>query len=530
MATGRIGMATKRRASGTSRRYNRMILPAATWSRSAMRLRLPFVAAAFACSLACAAALPAPRRRRRRRAEREPAAPRACRRSRRRSPPRSRRTPSSARRPPSSWHPTRARAASSRARAGNVDAAPSRRSAAGARPRSSPTSPTRCGSALCWPKAPDTLVFARDTGGNEQRQLYRLDAGRERAGAADRRRRASTSSRGVTHARDRVLLDSTDVDKTGKRENPTTRPHAASIRSIRRARASVATLPGTGWGDFTFSFDDRRLAMIEYNSVNESYVWVMDVATGTRRRVLPRRRPTPRSRSRRAATSTSPATARGIFLATDRDGEFQQARATSTSRRGKLDYFGDGGNWDVEAIALSPDGRTLAVITNEGRRRRAAALRRRDAPRAAAPALPIGSARRLVVAREFARPRGHRRQRAEPGRRVRRSTCATTASTRWTETQVQGLDAAAVPRRRADRVEELRRPRDRRLHDPAAGEVHRQAAGDRRRSTAAPKARRGPASWAAGTTSSTSSASRSSSRTCAARPATARPSSRSTTA
>ena len=32
---------------------------------------------------------------------------------------------------------------------------------------------------------------------------------------------------------------------------------------------------------------------------------------------------------------------------------------------GKLDYFGEGGNWDVESIALSPDGRVLAVITNE---------------------------------------------------------------------------------------------------------------------------------------------------------------------
>ena len=49
----------------------------------------------------------------------------------------------------------------------------------------------------------------------------------------------------------------------------------------------IATLPGTGWGDFSFSFDDRRLAMIEYKSITESYVWVMDVATGERRRVLP---------------------------------------------------------------------------------------------------------------------------------------------------------------------------------------------------------------------------------------------------
>ena len=80
----------------------------------------------------------------------------------------------------------------------------------------------------------------------------------------------------------------------------------------------IATLPGTGWGDATFSFDDRRLALVEYKSVNESYVWVMDVATGERRRVLP------------ATASNAPIASadlnfsrdgKGLFLSTDRDGE-----------------------------------------------------------------------------------------------------------------------------------------------------------------------------------------------------------------
>ena len=39
--------------------------------------------------------------------------------------------------------------------------------------------------------------------------------------------------------------------------------------------------------------DDKRLAMIEYKSVNETNVWLMDVATGARRRVLPPEGTTP---------------------------------------------------------------------------------------------------------------------------------------------------------------------------------------------------------------------------------------------
>jgi hypothetical protein len=108
---------------------------------------------------------------------------------------------------------------------------------------------------------------------------------------------------------------SNDLDKTGKRENPTLDltlldPFAAKGRKL-------ATLPGTGWGDFVFSPDDKRIAMIEYKSVNESYVWVMDVATGKRTRVLPRANATGR-RSRRA-TCNSPQRP-GTFLTTDRDG------------------------------------------------------------------------------------------------------------------------------------------------------------------------------------------------------------------
>src|SRR6266567_2597657 len=135
---------------------------------------------------------------------------------------------------------------------------------------------------------PDTLVFARDTGGNEQRQLYRLDPD---AAApvllTDSARKHEAAA--WTHARDRLLVESTDVDATGKRENPTT-----------------------------------DLALL-------------DLGTG------------------------------------------------------KLEYFGEGGDWDVEYIALSPDGRTLAVITNEAG---IGALRLYDADtrRALArPALPVGT-------------------------------------------------------------------------------------------------------------------------------------------
>ena len=252
----------------------------------------------------------------------------------------------------------------------------------------------------------------------------------------------------------------------------------------------------------------------------------MDVATGERRRVLPAAGVEAASRSLRATTQFL--ARRQGPLPDDRSRRRIPQLAFLDLATGKLDYFGEGGNWDVESIALSPDGRTLAVITNEAG---IGVLRLYDAAtrkRAAAPARADRQRARPRVARELARSRGLGQQRAKPERRLR---------DRRARQRRHALDRDArrrtrrwrVSQRRADRMEELRRPGDRRLHHSPAGEIHRQAAGHRvdPRRTGRPGATR--ASWVAGITSSTSSASPSSSRTCAARPATARRSSRSTT-
>ena len=79
--------------------------------------------------------------------------------------------------------------------------------------------PVRFG--MWWPAKPDVLVFVRDAGGNEQRQVYRLDPGaKEPVLLTDAAR--SNRLQAMTRARDRLLVTSTDVDKTsGPRENPT---------------------------------------------------------------------------------------------------------------------------------------------------------------------------------------------------------------------------------------------------------------------------------------------------------------------
>jgi tricorn protease-like protein len=80
---------------------------------------------------------------------------------------------------------------------------------------------------------------------------------------------------------------------------------------------------------------------------------------------------------------------KGLLVTTDRDGEFQRS-AFLDFATGKLDYFGPD-NWDTEELAVSPDGKTIAAITNEagvGILRLYAADTRRELPR---PAVAIGT-------------------------------------------------------------------------------------------------------------------------------------------
>jgi dipeptidyl aminopeptidase/acylaminoacyl peptidase len=235
-----------------------------------------------------------------------------------------------------------------------------------------------------------------------------------------------------------MLVGSTDVDRSGaRRENPTL--DVTLVDPLDPAGAKkIATLPGTGWGDFSYSFDERRLAMSEFRSVTETYVWVMDLATGERRRVLP----APGADPTRTVASTELAFSRdgrGLFLTTDRDGEFQRASYLDLAT-GALEAFGPA-NWDVEQLALSRDGRTIAMVVNEagvGVLRLFDADTRRELPR---PQVPIGAVSGVQWHPDSTALAFDLDSSRSPGDVYVLDVAANRVS-RWTESTVAGLDAS----------------------------------------------------------------------------------------
>ena len=294
--------------------------------------------------------------------------------------------------------------------------------------------PVRSG--LWWATKPDVLVFSRDAGGNEQRQVYRLDPGSREPVLLTDAARANSAAK-LNRARNRLLVTSTDVDKNaGTRENPTLDLTLLDPLAPDK-KAKITTLPGTGWSDFSFSFDDGRLAMVEFKSITESYVWVMDMKTGQRRQVLPAPGPAA-ARTIASSELNFSRDGKGLYLTTDRDGEFQRASYLDLAS-GRVEGFGPA-NADVEQLALSPDGRTLAMISNEegiGVLRLFDAKSRKELPK---PAVSLGTVTgvqwrhdsgALALVLDSAQTPGDVYVVDRPSNKV----------TRWTESKVPGLDA-----------------------------------------------------------------------------------------
>jgi dipeptidyl aminopeptidase/acylaminoacyl peptidase len=119
-------------------------------------------------------------------------------------------------------------------------------------------------------------------------------------------------------------------------------------------------LDGGGWDVTDWSRDGSKLALIEFISVNESYIWIADLKTGTRTLITPKG-------GARVAYGGAKFTAdeRGLWVTTDREFGFQRLARLDLAT-GRHDYLTTRIPWDVSDFDLSPDRRTLAYTTNEG--------------------------------------------------------------------------------------------------------------------------------------------------------------------
>ena len=120
----------------------------------------------------------------------------------------------------------------------------------------------------------------------------------------------------------------------------------------------VLELSGGGWEVADWSPDDTKLLVVEGISVNETYLWLADVATGAKTLL------TPKDKDKVAYGNAAFARdGKGLYVTSDQGSEFQRLAYMDLTTR-KLEFLTPDAA-DVEDFALSLDGKTLAYVTNE---------------------------------------------------------------------------------------------------------------------------------------------------------------------
>ena len=198
-----------------------------------------------------------------------------------------------------------------------------------------------------------SLVYVKDTDGNEIFQLYAFDPGRNKSTLISDGKSRNTepvwSNKG-----DRVIYSSnrrnrTDIDLyVVSPSDPTT-------------TRLLAEADGGGYLKvFDWSPDDRQAVFYNWLSTNESYLFVVDVASGKKTLL------TPKDGTEKVSYDFAQfgGDGKGLYLTTDRDSEFLRLAYMDLATN-KVTYLSDSIKWNIELFSISPDRKSLAFVSNE---------------------------------------------------------------------------------------------------------------------------------------------------------------------
>jgi len=235
--------------------------------------------------------------------------------------------------------------------------------------------PDRVAGAKYPPHDASWTLLTKDVGGNEFYQFYKMDAA---TGAI-------------------TLI----TDGKSRNQTPVFRPdgHAIAYTSTRRngndvdmwmedplapeSAKMLAQFAGGGISVEDWSVDGKLIAVVDFRSINDSTVYLVDAAGGEKRAITP---------SGAMVSWTNPQFAKdgqGLFVITDKDSEF--LRLCRLSLDGKLGRcLSNAIKWDVEGYSLSDDGQPVAFATDEDGVGKLHIVSLKDGKELATPALSSG--------------------------------------------------------------------------------------------------------------------------------------------
>jgi dipeptidyl aminopeptidase/acylaminoacyl peptidase len=200
----------------------------------------------------------------------------------------------------------------------------------------------------------DLMAFLMDEGGSEFDQIFLFDPaegtremisdGESRNGALewseDGRYLAFQSTRRNGRSNDIWMFD---------------------FENGREAELVLEAPDGSWWGPVEFSADNSKLLIVQYVSINDSRIHVLDLDSGELTRI---------AGSAEAPTRNLPfgfdAEGEGIYLATDADSEFAQLAHKPLDAEAEPRIITGDIPWSVQGLQLNHAGDAGVFVTNEG--------------------------------------------------------------------------------------------------------------------------------------------------------------------
>jgi dipeptidyl aminopeptidase/acylaminoacyl peptidase len=288
--------------------------------------------------------------------------------------------------------------------------------------------PERAGGASFRPKTGDYFIFNKDIGGNEFFQFYRYDLA---DGNVTLLTDGKSRNTGGAWSNDGNWLVYTSTRRNGKDAD-----QYVINPSDPKSNRLLLQVESGGWGAGDWSPDDKKILVNEYISANESYIWVVDAATGEKTLL------TPKGGGEKVSYGGAGFSrdGKGVYVTTDNDSEFQRLAYIDLATKSYA-YLTDHIKWDVANFVISRDGKTIAFVTNEDGVSRLYLLDTKTRKDRLVPNLPIGIISGLEW-HENGRDLGFNINSARSVTDVYSLDTKTGKVERWTQSETGGLNTA----------------------------------------------------------------------------------------